>query len=147
MPKPTPLCMHFHLFLQIYSCVLFEEFKFTNFFHWYHKVLKICKSCGFSNFVLVVTSISNLIICHHAKSFFAGPNGIQSNNMTCIFFLSKIVVMCINIFHDLEEQWVMHLILTTKSFCIYEMLELYKGERGKRVFAKASHSRKKERKL
>jgi hypothetical protein len=55
--------------------------------------------------------------------------------------------MCINIFHDLVEQWVVHLILTTIFFCIYKILELYKGERGEKVVAKASHRRKKERKV
>jgi hypothetical protein len=55
--------------------------------------------------------------------------------------------MCINIFHDLEEHWVMHLILMTKKNCIYQMLELYKGERGEEVVAKASHMRKKEKKV
>jgi hypothetical protein len=101
--------------LQIYSRVLLEEFKFTNFFHWSHKVLETFESCGFSNFVVVVTSISNSIVCKHAQNTFGCLNGVQSNNTTCIFLLYKIVIMCINILHDFEEQKVMHLILMTKK--------------------------------
>ncbi len=122
MPEPTPRCMHFHIFLQIYSCVLLEEFKFTNFFHWSHKVLEAFESCGFSNFVVVITSISNLIVCKHAESAFGCLNGVQSNNTTHIFLLYKIFVMCINIPHDLEEQRVMHLILMTKKMIVLNQM-------------------------
>jgi len=37
--------------------------------------------------------------------------------------------------------------INNNFFCIYKILELYKGERGEKVVAKASHRRKKERKV
>ncbi len=53
---------------------------------------------------------------------FCMSNGVQSNNTTCIFPLYKIIIMCINILHDLEEQCVMHLILMKKKVVILNQM-------------------------
>jgi hypothetical protein len=42
-------------------------------------------------------------------------DGAQSNNTACIYLLYEIIVMCIDVIHDAEEQCVMHLISMTKS--------------------------------
>ncbi len=58
-------------FFQIYSRRLLEEFKFINFFHSFHKLLERFQNCCFSNFVVVITSVNNLIVCKHAQRTFA----------------------------------------------------------------------------
>jgi hypothetical protein len=100
--QPLFACTFIFFSKSIYVCCLRNSSSQTSFIG-LTKYLKYLKSCGFSNFVLVVTSISNLIFCKCAQSSFVGPNGIQSNNTTCIVFLYKIVVMWINIFHDLRS--------------------------------------------
>jgi hypothetical protein len=110
--QPLFACNFIFFSKSIHVCCLRNSSSQTFFIG--HKVLEVFESCGISNFVVVVTSISNLIVCKHAQSTFGCLNGVQSNNTTCIFLLYKIVVMCINILHDLEEQRVMHLILLTK---------------------------------
>jgi len=47
-------------------------------------------------------------------------DGVQFDNTTCIYLLYEIIVMCINVIHDVEEQCVTHLISTIKKLIVVD---------------------------
>jgi hypothetical protein len=47
-------------------------------------------------------------------------DGVQFDNTTCIYLLCEIIVVCIDVIHDVEEQCVTHLISMMKKSIVVD---------------------------
>jgi len=107
--------IHSQLLFQVYLCGFPKKNLFKDFLDYFHKMLQTLKCRAFSNSAILIASINNLAICKHAHCTCAFLDGAQFDNTAFIYILYKMIAICTDVIHDVEEQCVTHLIPMMKK--------------------------------